>query len=118
MAVLRSSERISTAPSHDPRPIPTKAPGTGHRWQFSVASLLALMTVVAINLTLFRFNTLFAVAMTAFAAEVLFLAVADNFVRNANRRTWAVLTRAAWYLVGILLVALLALFAYLITRAM
>jgi hypothetical protein len=87
-------------------------------WQFSLIGLLSVMTFMAIGLAIFRSNPALSIGLFAIAGSAAALVVVDYFVRHASRRNWAALTRAAWWLVGVSFVALLALIAYVIVRAM
>jgi hypothetical protein len=76
---------------------------TPHRrqtpWQFSVASLLALMTFVAVGLALFRPYPNLSIALFVVAGLIAALLTADYFAGRANRQNWRTLTQIMWLIV-------------------
>jgi hypothetical protein len=93
---------------------------TSHRrqtpWQFSVASLLALMTFVAIGLALFRHYPALAIGFFAAAGFIAMLLAADYFASRATRQNWRMLTRLVWAITIWLLVAIGVLVIYVVSK--
>jgi hypothetical protein len=79
------------------------AMGRNTCWQFSLLGLLALMSIAAILLTLFRREPVLALAIAAVTAGLL---IGDTFVRFAKKRHWAAATNIAWMLVAAMLAAM------------
>jgi hypothetical protein len=94
---------------------------TSHRrknpWQFSVASLLALMTFVGFGLALFREYPTLAIAFFSAAGLIAVLLVADVFVSRASRQNWHTLIRFVWaFTIGIF-ISIIVLAVYAIGKA-
>jgi hypothetical protein len=68
-------------------------------WQFSIASLLVLMTFIAFGLALFRHYPALAIGFFAAAGFIAILLAADYFASQASRQNWRMLTRIAWLIV-------------------
>jgi hypothetical protein len=82
-------------------------------WQFSLLSLLAGMTLLAIGLGLVRSYPTASVAFFLAAAYVAFLFIADAFARRATRQNWASVTKIAWIFVALVLLAMLVVGAFI-----
>jgi hypothetical protein len=91
----------------DADPPPTVPPRVNSPWQFSLLTLLAGMTLLAIGLGLVRSYPTLSIAFFLAAAYTGFLFIADAFARRATRQNWAAVTKIAWILVAILLLAML-----------
>jgi hypothetical protein len=94
------------------RPLSDRSP-QNNPWQFSLLSLLAGMTLLAIGLGLVRSYPTASVAFFLAAAYVAFLFIADAFARRATRKNWATITKIAWILVAMMLLAMLVVGAFI-----
>jgi hypothetical protein len=87
--------------------------------QFSLLSLLALMTSVSVGLALFRVYPALAVGLFIEAGLLAILLFADQFMRRATRKDWSALVFAAWVSVGVLFAVFVGIaiyYALLFTR--
>ena len=76
-------------------------PRARNPWQFSLFSLLVLMTSVAVGSALLRTYPRLSIGLFIEAGLIAILLVADQFTHRATRKDWSALVFAAWVAVGV-----------------
>jgi lipopolysaccharide export LptBFGC system permease protein LptF len=83
-------------------------------WQFSLLSLLGVMTLLAFGLALYRSYPVVSITFLFLSGLGGILLVADVFVRHADKRAWKRLILAAWIVVALFVITMIAAFALLL----